>query len=48
MKEPNSILIEQQPINNLYLNDTIDGLGIHGQGIRNRPAETRNTDCDLQ
>jgi len=30
MKEPNSILIEQQPINNLYLNDTIDGPGILG------------------
>ena len=39
MKEPNSILIEQQPINNLYLNDIIDGLGIHGQGIRNRLTE---------
>ena len=48
MKEPNSILIEQQPINNLYFNDTIDGAGIHGQGIRNRPAETRNTVYDLQ
>ena len=48
MKEPNSILIEQQPINNLYLNDTIDGLGIRGQGIRNSPTGTRNTDCDLQ
>ena len=46
MKEPNSILIEQQPINNLYLNDTIDGAGIHGQRIRNRPAETTNTECD--
>ena len=48
MKEPNSILIEQQPINNLYLNDTIDRPGINGQGIRSRQAETRNTDCDLQ
>ena len=27
MKEPNSILIEQQPINNLYSNYTIDRLG---------------------
>ena len=27
MKEPNSILIEQQPINNLYSNDTIVRLG---------------------